>query len=161
MVGLSCFLIGSMTASCAPYTKEYEFISFEESPGSIVVEASREPSRRVKSVTPIPVEYKFDRKNYILRVRLDQNYALKRISIGAYNIQGESLVLKGKEVRGPVDSSIKKDFGYRYDYFYDWSPGKKKTLEFTVMNRKGELVGKEQIPFKIRSSGIIVEWDGL
>lgn len=163
-------LISIMMSACVPVLKKDYYLSFEKAVGISSVEV----------LDKIPVEYRLNRDEYTVRLRLDKKGRL-RLYINSEDIHASPLAIESRPVGGvseerrcglmsepyPKDNVPEqgtvvfswyiKRSGCEVDELKD----RKLTLNFVVIGKNNQLLGVENIPFEVKKNGLRVAFDAI
>jgi hypothetical protein len=163
-------LLSTVITACVPVLKKDYYLSFEKVAGV----------NSVKVLDNIPVEYRLNRNDYIIRLRLDEKSGL-RLYINSEDMNAIPLAINAKPVGGVSEDSRCGLFSEPYpkdDIFeqgvvvFSWYitrtgcgidelKDRELTLNFVVMGKNNQALGVENIPFEVKKKGLRVVFDAI
>jgi len=148
-------------------------MSFEKAEGIKVTQwtATIPGSKRRKLDKKIPLDYKLSRPQYTIKLRLGDSMTGTAFSIALVDKNGNRYPeyryeLKGEHISKNLIATIASDEGYIHEFYIDYTgrenltPDKMK-VRFSIFDEKGQLIGKEALPFEIKTGGRYYEIDGI
>jgi len=119
------------------------------------------PGNKTKELDKkIPLEYELPRSEYTIKLRLGNVMTGALMNIALVDKNGNRYPkyryeLKGKEIVGYMAGNLKNK-GYMQSFYIDarnnLTPDKMK-VRFSIFDEKGQLIGKEEIPFEMKTGG--------
>jgi hypothetical protein len=155
---------------CAP--SRYRFISLEEVPAISVDRHGTADLAGLYFSSTMPIEYSLYRERYSLRFRVPSDVYLPALQIAVEGKKGEVLSLSQqgwrrarRDPRAPCGSfqtlpRSKSELRFSWTSCGKEAPDKQ-FISFDVLAESGQVVGNEDIPFKLKINGIYVVPDVL
>lgn len=155
---LSSIAAGVLGGGCTAETHPYQYLSFRSYADAKVVKWMKDGPPGVKLRSAVPLEYKVQRANYSLNIRITDEQNGKSALIRAIDHEAGKLKIQGPFI---VDLKVNERYpGYGY-YFLPPETSGVQVLRFTVSSKQGTLIRNEEIPFQVEVGGMYTSYDGI
>lgn len=154
IAGLTTLILGACMAALYFALRESQplfYVQYELSPNLEVTKWMSKGERTIKLRTPIPEKYLLKRGKYEveLEIEIRSNTLLTYITIdeGDFIIIGDYIMRFGESYIFDAEKKYKK------------TGLKTSAMEFKVVDREGNIVGEEAIPYSISVGGVVYSYD--
>ncbi|MBC6906075.1 hypothetical protein DWB84_11455 [Saccharophagus sp. K07] len=145
---------------CVATSTNYYYLSLEKTPGAQVVAVSKLNLEKLYGNSKMPTVYQINRADYELKIQVGDGYQPSlQVSVKTNGLfLKPNRDLKVKSESGVICSSYELDKENPIRMTFDWSAECRsddipKHISFYVVNRKGEIIAQEKIPFLVKRNG--------
>jgi hypothetical protein len=158
------------TACAEPIRIRY--VSLEDVEGVRITDRQKPALKHVQFwASEFPIDYRLERSTYVVRFRIDTDEYLPHVSFEASTKSREPLRIRPRPDRVPYTGRVRRcgtfsDAEVKGRVRFDWvicganATRDEMVISFDVVSQSDQVVGSEEIPFRLVENGFYLPPDG-